>query len=334
MSWFSNAIKSVGKVLTAPASLITSGIGAAANLISGHSTNKSNERIASAANQAQMDIAKYQADRNLELWNLNNEYNSPQAQMDRYKAAGLNPHLIYGEGSASSGNSSSPAQSFSAPVMKTARMENYMPNVTQLLMNGLMMSSQIQKTNSDTAINYQQLENLEQDNALKRLMVIQQQLINSKTKDEAELWKNRLFAEIGLMDSRSVLARSQSQLADSNRFSVDALRPLQVAETKQRVSYILAQTIGQQIENQLSPYRRRMLEEQISNYIADRYLTNQRTSGQRFSNTLDRILVRNGLNLRTDELDRLEYQLRQGIDLGTFKSAKMISRFGGAFLGK
>lgn len=30
-------------------------------------------------------------------WNMQNEYNSPAAQMERFKAAGLNPNLIYGQ---------------------------------------------------------------------------------------------------------------------------------------------------------------------------------------------------------------------------------------------
>jgi len=40
---------------------------------------------------------------NLEFWRMQNEYNSPAAQMQRFKDAGLNPHLIYGQGS--NGNS-------------------------------------------------------------------------------------------------------------------------------------------------------------------------------------------------------------------------------------
>lgn len=34
---------------------------------------------------------------NLDVWNLNNEYNSPAAQMQRYQDAGLNPNLIYSQ---------------------------------------------------------------------------------------------------------------------------------------------------------------------------------------------------------------------------------------------
>lgn len=36
---------------------------------------------------------------NREMWELDNEYNSPENQMARLKAAGLNPNLVYGNGS-------------------------------------------------------------------------------------------------------------------------------------------------------------------------------------------------------------------------------------------
>lgn len=45
-------------------------------------------------------------------WNMQNEYNSPEAQMARYKAAGLNPHLIYGQQTSTPSVRSSEAPSF------------------------------------------------------------------------------------------------------------------------------------------------------------------------------------------------------------------------------
>lgn len=56
----------------------------------------------------QKQLAEQQNQFNLDMWRMNNEYNSPQAQMKRFEQAGLNPNLIYGQGT--SGNSSSPPQ--------------------------------------------------------------------------------------------------------------------------------------------------------------------------------------------------------------------------------
>lgn len=50
--------------------------------------------------KANKELADYQYQKNLESWKLQNEYNTPAAQMQRFKDAGLNPNLIYGQGNA------------------------------------------------------------------------------------------------------------------------------------------------------------------------------------------------------------------------------------------
>lgn len=70
--------------------------------------------------QANMRLADYQNQLNLQNWHLQNEYNSPSSQMQRYADAGLNPNLIYGSGSSSSGNASSvsPASAYQTDVRR------------------------------------------------------------------------------------------------------------------------------------------------------------------------------------------------------------------------
>ncbi|QRV61748.1 DNA pilot protein [Microvirus sp.] len=53
-------------------------------------------------------LAEKQNEYNLNMWKMQAEYNSPQAQMERYRAAGLNPNLIYGQGN--NGNMSNAPQ--------------------------------------------------------------------------------------------------------------------------------------------------------------------------------------------------------------------------------
>lgn len=55
--------------------------------------------------QHQKEMAEYAYAKDLEQWHRQNEYNTPAMQMDRFKGAGLNPHLIYGQGN--SGNAAS-----------------------------------------------------------------------------------------------------------------------------------------------------------------------------------------------------------------------------------
>lgn len=77
--------------LTLPvASLLTGIIGAGANTISTISTNNAQRRWNEAMYNRQREDA-------LADWARTNQYNSPLAQMQRFKEAGLNPNLIYGQ---------------------------------------------------------------------------------------------------------------------------------------------------------------------------------------------------------------------------------------------
>lgn len=63
------------------------------------------KRLQEMTAKANKDLAEFGYNKDLEMWQRMNEYNSPAAQMARFQEAGLNPHLIYGQGNA--GNASS-----------------------------------------------------------------------------------------------------------------------------------------------------------------------------------------------------------------------------------
>ena len=64
--------------------------------INAYSTGKMNKRAERFA------IKSYLTQRKdtLSDWNMQNEYNSPSAAMERLRKAGLNPNLVYGDGNA------------------------------------------------------------------------------------------------------------------------------------------------------------------------------------------------------------------------------------------
>jgi len=84
-----------------------------------------NALFSGAANRREREWNEKMYDRqkqdNLDFWAKQNSYNSPQQQMQRLSDAGLNPALIYGNGSASTGNASSAPDAPSAmPIHPTA----------------------------------------------------------------------------------------------------------------------------------------------------------------------------------------------------------------------
>lgn len=92
-----------GAIIPAAAGLIGTAMGSASQ----GSMNEATRRWNSEMYRVQREDA-------LLDWNRQNEYNSPKAQMERFKAAGLNPNLIYG-------------QTNEAPAVRSTDMKSWTP---------------------------------------------------------------------------------------------------------------------------------------------------------------------------------------------------------------
>lgn len=68
-----------------------------------------------------------QRQHNLSDWTMQNEYNSPEAQMKRFQAAGLNPNLIYG-------------QTNEAPSVRSSDVKGWNPSAPQVDLGGAAIS--------------------------------------------------------------------------------------------------------------------------------------------------------------------------------------------------
>lgn len=68
--------------------------------------------------------------RSVDMWNKTNEYNTPAAQMERLKAAGLNPNLVYGMGSSGTANSFT-AQQSSTPKHQPVQIPDMLNTISQ-----------------------------------------------------------------------------------------------------------------------------------------------------------------------------------------------------------
>jgi len=120
-------------------------------------TARENTNKTIAANQAEAEKA-YQ--REIEMWNMQNAYNSPAAQMARYQAAGLNPHMVGQSGSGSGNATTMPKYNppniqykYEAPQAGTA-LASMLPVMMQV---GEWMQSM---RYSEERIKGQQLQNL------------------------------------------------------------------------------------------------------------------------------------------------------------------------------
>lgn len=56
--------------------------------------------------------------RSIDMWNMNNAYNDPSAQMERLKQAGLNPNMVYGGGATTTASAPSAPQASSTTAQR------------------------------------------------------------------------------------------------------------------------------------------------------------------------------------------------------------------------
>lgn len=163
----------------------------------------------------QKKLIDYQYQKDLDMWNRQNEYNSPLAQMERFRAAGLNPNLIYG--ATSSGGNASSMPSYGTPDIARNHLDANPMNDTFNTMVSLARTSQELKS-AKLDNERKKLENFYlvdslwyQNEALKR--EYNWQNLNFDKVKQAEL--DSMMARLGLMGEQASLARSQKNVANA-----------------------------------------------------------------------------------------------------------------------
>lgn len=108
-------------------------LGNLGNQISAAQQYKYQKRLMEQQNKYNTEAATTAFNRMYGMWNAENEYNAPTAQMGRYKEAGLNPNLIYGQSNPSAGFSSAPSSSVSQGSAPQVRFDNPIDSIVKVL---------------------------------------------------------------------------------------------------------------------------------------------------------------------------------------------------------
>lgn len=103
---------------------------------------KWNQRSAMFQNRINRENQQWLMEQERELQREQREYDSPEAQMKRYLAAGLNPHLIYGSGS--SAGQAFPIHAGSMPGVSMPPVDASYPDVAGSAMQGYLSNMQMQ----------------------------------------------------------------------------------------------------------------------------------------------------------------------------------------------
>lgn len=185
-------------------------------------------------------------------WNMQNEYNSPAAQMLRLREAGLNPNLVYGNG----------GSVMQSAVMRSSDMtkEQPIPMTGTRLGEAMRNSYDIQLANAQLTNQQLTAENLRQD-------------LENKKANEV-----KTYAETG-----SVLVNTKGSKFDLDRKNELALQIIEDAwaSTGLKKAQIDATVHGNQRANELQPFNIKQagkLNDEKDMEIANKKLQNIKTA--------------------------------------------------------
>lgn len=206
----------------------------------------------------------------LENWRRQNEYNSPAKQMQRFKEAGLNPNLIYGQGSA--GNASN--IDLGKPGNPDTSVTDFTP-IGQAISNGFIKYYDIRQANANITNTERQNEILalkkEYQEAENQGILIDNMLKDIKLSGDkiALKFKEPLLYYSLEMNAQRLAEMRQNMQLNLNKDEREAVRLASDLRTAViNVAYIRAQTATTEAQRQ-------MILKQIDNIKADTALKEQ-----------------------------------------------------------
>lgn len=212
--------------------------------------------------QQQLNREAFQHD--VDMWNRQNAYNTPSAQMERLQAAGLNPNLVYGNGGATNTANNAPTYNAgSAPDVSSARaaaasLANQGFNTA---LNFQLQQVQAANLQADTELKQTQGQLNQTNNELALLdKYLKQNTVDDNIRYQLEKWKQDL-----------VLGRNQIKLGDQQFL----LNQSQMKKLDAEVGFVLANTkLTKEQAEQVSIYNQylpEVLRSQISANNANAY---------------------------------------------------------------
>lgn len=242
--------------------LIGAGVSAIGNLagtfIGNNKNIKNQQKILEQENSYNRELAEYQIQAQRQNWQMENEYNTPANQIQRLRDAGLNPNLLYGNGSAATGNASSvssPSLAHSANVGPVS--QNYGDlGMSQAfdaylkIMSLKNMEADANLKNSQAASYTEQLSNMRAQRDLMALELDSRKLGYQFDKDTYNHRLNQIIKNVentaaGTENYRSQIEQRMYQNSEiQSRCKVNAAQALKIQKEIEKLSYDIVESIS------------------------------------------------------------------------------------------
>lgn len=165
---------------------------------------------------------------NIKFWNMQNAYNHPAQQMQRFKDAGLNPNLIYGKGTP--GNS----EQITGAKAPEYNIDNPLSNITDF---ADVRKSEAQKNNLNS-----QTANVSMDTLVKAQNL-------RKTTKEAD---NLIKFSGDMLKADLKKKQADSAIAEINRWTLDQTKTNKVMQELYKAKSLKHQARGKKYEADIS----------------------------------------------------------------------------------
>lgn len=251
------------------------------------------------------DRKAYQRDRRDAIadWHRNNEYNSPKAQMQRFQEAGLNPQLIYGQGT--------PGNASATPVQQQkSGNPSFKPDLQQIYGEARRLEANMQQVQ-------QTVENLKTNQELMSTNIeLQQQLKDIRgTKLPFEL--DRMDASIHALNTQSTW---RNNLLEPTLRNLNTRTSIATDKNAREERWLKDQLLT-------TSTRREQIQAQTALTVEQRALTTLRKVNQSNINDYQKVMLSEGLrklqaeteniiqgrktSISVEQLNRINAELRE-----------------------
>ena len=264
---------SIGKFFSGSVggALLNAGLGVVGNFLG----NKQAEKNQQKQNEFNALEAQKTRDWQEMMWNKNNEYNTPLAQVNRLQEAGLNPNLVYGNGTMQNVSSmaSSGAQASSTPfndsiaarharnfdaIMRGLQTAITMQELKNKKLEGNNIESNTNKNNAEAKESQQRTDNLATENKfnletfdarkigieLQNQLSEQQRLKLYADTQTATKQLNQIDAVISNLQSSTDLNKAQVENIHTNIARTLALLPKEIEQMNASITEALSRAVA------------------------------------------------------------------------------------------
>lgn len=191
-----------------------------------------------SANNANMELAKYQYEKNLEMWNRQNEYNLPKNQVQRLKDADLNPVLAFSGGQVS-GNVAQDSPSYDPPHIQPYQVDSSgLASIGSSFVNAMVQKQNIKLMESQEDLNRAKVATENMLALFRELQGTNQFMQNQYFEEVAPLLKQTVKANLDLIGARTDYTKSLKDMTDQEKSMI----PVKIAQMNSQIKLFGAQT--------------------------------------------------------------------------------------------